>query len=488
MKQTRYLALVSLLIVISATAEADDAPLRVGLFQSSIETTSLDNVSSYQQIVFLKQIGQTLIETGPLGEVMPGLATAWTLSADRRTYAFHLRNAFFHDGTPLTSVDVVYSLKRSIDARGNVASYYLTVVESITARGTNEIEIKLTRPFSPLLSVLSSGALVITKKRPETATPVPFIGTGPYKIDSRDGVRVRLSAFAQYSGSYPPKLPKVELISDAELARVKRQPAADELPDYEVLAVGPRLNLYPTPKFERVSSPAMVSGGLFINPRIKKYQDRQARLALFALFQAVMDQPLFDHPGQVLSDIFPKGMIAHRENRPSLLALRAELAKAKLPPKNSKICVNFHTMLGAESKFHTAIAAKSGHDVDFVILPFADAMKEWKSYKCDAFFMTWQSVFLDPEAGLVAFRILEPFASPRSMTKFRKLSEAASAEAMPPVRAKLYDEIADLVLKEAVYLPVYQPDHVEFLNRAFGRADSVYRYQQMISEIYRVKP
>jgi hypothetical protein len=178
-------------------------------------------------------------------------------------------------------------------------------------------------------------------------------------------------------------------------------------------------------------------------------------------------------------------MIAHHDGRPSLKRLRNELVKAPLPSKSAKICVNFHTMVGAESKFHEAILKKSGHDVVFTRSPFVDAVKEWQSYECDAFFMTWQSVFLDPEAGLVVFRILAPFNSAKAAARFQSLSDAASSESATSARTKLYSQIADLIFEEAVALPVYQPDHVEFLGRGYARGNSVYRYQQMISEIYR---
>ncbi len=43
----------------------------------------------------------------------PDLAEKWDVSADGKTYTFHLvKNALFHDGTPFTSADAKYSLDR----------------------------------------------------------------------------------------------------------------------------------------------------------------------------------------------------------------------------------------------------------------------------------------------------------------------------------------------------------------------------------------
>lgn len=48
-------------------------------------------------------------------ETEPGLAESWTLSPDKSTMTFELRDASFSNGTPVTSRDVKFSLERAID-------------------------------------------------------------------------------------------------------------------------------------------------------------------------------------------------------------------------------------------------------------------------------------------------------------------------------------------------------------------------------------
>jgi oligopeptide transport system substrate-binding protein len=57
-------------------------------------------------------------------EPMPEIATHWDVSADRRTYTFHLRPSQWSDGTPLTAHDFVFSFRRLLDPR--TASKYAT--------------------------------------------------------------------------------------------------------------------------------------------------------------------------------------------------------------------------------------------------------------------------------------------------------------------------------------------------------------------------
>jgi oligopeptide transport system substrate-binding protein len=47
--------------------------------------------------------------------IVPGMATSWEASADGLTWTFHLRDANWSDGTPVTAEDFVYSLRRAVD-------------------------------------------------------------------------------------------------------------------------------------------------------------------------------------------------------------------------------------------------------------------------------------------------------------------------------------------------------------------------------------
>jgi len=49
------------------------------------------------------------------GEVIPGIAETWDVSADGMTYTFHLRDSVWSDGTPLTANDFAFSFFRLID-------------------------------------------------------------------------------------------------------------------------------------------------------------------------------------------------------------------------------------------------------------------------------------------------------------------------------------------------------------------------------------
>ncbi|MEQ1954036.1 ABC transporter substrate-binding protein [Mesorhizobium sp. CN2-181] len=63
-------------------------------------------------------------------KLIPWLAESHTVSSNGKAYTFKLnRNAKFHDGTPVTSLDVVYSIERIIALKKGPASLYLEAIK-----------------------------------------------------------------------------------------------------------------------------------------------------------------------------------------------------------------------------------------------------------------------------------------------------------------------------------------------------------------------
>ena len=48
------------------------------------------------------------------GKVAPGIAETWEVSPDGKTYTFHLRDAKWSDGTPVTAEDFKYAWLRAL--------------------------------------------------------------------------------------------------------------------------------------------------------------------------------------------------------------------------------------------------------------------------------------------------------------------------------------------------------------------------------------
>lgn len=90
-----------------------------------------------------------------LAHPVPLLVSSWTASSNAETFTFQLKkNVHFANGTPLTSADVVWSLRRLVNLAGNPA-FLLTGV-SIKAGGTYTVVMHSSVPDSELPVILAN--------------------------------------------------------------------------------------------------------------------------------------------------------------------------------------------------------------------------------------------------------------------------------------------------------------------------------------------
>lgn len=155
------------------------------------EPPTLDPMASTADVVGMttQHIFETLFTFDAEWNVVPLLAEAMpTVSADGKTYDITLRKGIkFHDGSTMTSADVVASVERwvKIASRGKQIAPYFT---SITAKGDDAVQIVLSKPYAPLLSLLAfnnSAAVIMPKANLAEDPLTKFIGTGPYLLQER---------------------------------------------------------------------------------------------------------------------------------------------------------------------------------------------------------------------------------------------------------------------------------------------------------------
>lgn len=121
---------------------------------------------------------------------VPLLAAGDETSADGKTITITLREGVsFHNGEPMTSADVLASLKRWGEF-GSRGALLFDNVEGVEATGDHEITLKLKQPFGPwknLMAFINGGpaiypASVVEGAGKEPIAPESYIGTGPYKF------------------------------------------------------------------------------------------------------------------------------------------------------------------------------------------------------------------------------------------------------------------------------------------------------------------
>lgn len=122
-------------------------------------------------------VHETLVTLTADGEAMPSLAASW--SAAGREWTLRLRpGALFHDGTPITSADVVRSLQRFLRSTSPAGGWLARHVTGLAAADPRRVVITVDEDVHGVLEALAAPAAAITSARGAGAGPfVPTTNT-----------------------------------------------------------------------------------------------------------------------------------------------------------------------------------------------------------------------------------------------------------------------------------------------------------------------
>ena len=119
--------------------------------------------------------------------IEPHLATSFEQSDDNTLLTFELHEGVtFHNGTEMTSADVLASYER-VQNGDFLATGFFDFVEELRAPDDYTFEIQLTQPFAPFLAKMATAELsVMPAEQAEMDMVEEPVGTGPYKFESRE--------------------------------------------------------------------------------------------------------------------------------------------------------------------------------------------------------------------------------------------------------------------------------------------------------------
>jgi peptide/nickel transport system substrate-binding protein len=174
-------------------------------------------ISSDSEVLVANSVYDYLVDIDPESNPAPRLATSWDVSEDGLTYVFTLADGVtFHDGSPFSAEDVVWTFDRLRDPENGFATSTLYEnIASIEATGDLEVTFTLSQPNPFFLYDLSDNHALVMKAG--TEDPADFNGTGPFVVDSYTPEdRIELSANPDYFVDGQPALESVEIIFFAD--------------------------------------------------------------------------------------------------------------------------------------------------------------------------------------------------------------------------------------------------------------------------------
>ena len=292
------LAAVGLMAAVFLTGTAlAETPKRGGTAVMVLGTDPLslspDTTNSVPDVAVSCLIYDGLVRFKPGFEIVPGLAKSWTISSDGLTYKFDLEAAKWHDGKPVTSEDVKFTLEEISSKYGPRFNAAGKFIERIDTPTPSSVVVKLKKPFAPFLfslaceqnaAIMPAHILRGTDILNNPAILTQPVGNGPFKIaEWVRGSHVALVRNPDYWRKNEPYLDRVviKIMPDAA-ARVLALRAGEVdyiVPDYMPLSAVQMIDKNPQFQMREVSYPG--SDIIILNtknPALSKPEVRQALL------------------------------------------------------------------------------------------------------------------------------------------------------------------------------------------------------------------
>ncbi|HEY0817185.1 MAG TPA: ABC transporter substrate-binding protein, partial [Rhizobacter sp.] len=183
--------------LLMATGAAQAVTLRVAN-QGDAQSMDPHSLNESLQLTFTNNIYEPLVARDKKLGLTPGLATKWS-QPKPTVWRFELRRGVtFHDGTPFTADDVVFSFNRAAGPGSDMQGYTNTFKE-VRKIDTHTVEVETLTPF-PILPDVLTNVFVMSKKwcednkaqNPvdrrkgiENAASFKANGTGPFRLKER---------------------------------------------------------------------------------------------------------------------------------------------------------------------------------------------------------------------------------------------------------------------------------------------------------------
>jgi peptide/nickel transport system substrate-binding protein len=197
------------MLALSLATPAAAQDLRIG-FKAAVDSADPHLNYTPNRNVQL-HVWEALVAQDPYLRPVPGAASAWR-ALDPLTWEFTLREGLrFHDGTPVTAEDVVFSIRRAREVTG-IRTFIAQTrnVAGVEAKDARTVVIRTHTP-TPLLPNQVAVLAIVSARGAEGATEADFnggraaLGTGPYRwVRYTPGQDVILERATTWAGTPEP--------------------------------------------------------------------------------------------------------------------------------------------------------------------------------------------------------------------------------------------------------------------------------------------
>lgn len=465
-KRLALLAAACLCMAVSMTSFAADKSDIVVAVDADVDTLHPTDFSTTVELGVLNQIYDTLLYYSPDGtkDPEPRIAESYEISDDGLDYTFHLRDdVTFHDGTPVTADDVVFSIElyKASEYQGS----QISMLSSVEATDEHTVVCHLDAPYSPFLQGICSP--MIASKAYYESSEDDFvnnpIGTGPYKFVSRaKGSNIKLEANEDYYRGAPEiKEVTFEVIPDSSTKAIALQTGEVNFAEIDS-ATKPQLEANPAITIAEV--PTSAFSYIAMNTEKELFNDVKVRQAInYAIDRDNLVAVCYDGEAEVNSNICAKERFGYSDDQ-FQYTYDPEKAKELLAEAGIETPYDLGEILVAEK--YSNLATVIQNDLKAVGLDVTISVKEFNSYISDlqngSYGITALNMTLEGDTQTLEMAFTSDYIGIANNARYSdeemdKLFEQARTETDNDKRAEIFNEIFTKAQDEAIYAVMCNP-------------------------------
>ena len=467
MRSWRALTLVLTLCLLASPgwAQVRGGTLRVGM---DADNTTMDphrSTAAVDRQVYNNIYGKLLDIDSKFG-IVPHLAQSWEIKDGGLTYVFKLRRGVkFHDGSDFNAEIVKWNFDRMRDpALASPRRSEIAPVKDVKVVDPYTVEIALTVPFTPFLSVLTDRAGMMVSKAAVEKFKDDYarnpVGTGPFRFG--EWVKDDHLTIKRFDSYWEKGLPHLD--------EVIYRPIPDTSVRFTAMRTGQvdfMHQIHPkdvsTAKAERglkVSEiPSLWWQGVHLNNQVAPFNVKALRQAVwYGVDRTVIQRVVHYNQGAISWSPFPPSMWAQDRDfadwRRDLTKAKARLAEGGMPNGFAFTIKGWNQPTQIQELQILQVQLKEiGVDMKIELLEFGKLLADLNSNNFVALRIGWSGrpdpdgnahVFLHSKGGLNRVRYVNP--------KMDELLDKARSEADQAKRKALYAEVTRLAAEDAPYI------------------------------------
>lgn len=479
----------------TGTSTVDDSTAQTVVVGIQQDLDSLDphlaDAAGTSEVLF--NIFEGLVKPDKDGNLVPAVASDYSIAEDGTTYTFTLRDGItFHNGTPVTIDDVIYSVNRCAGRlegqEAPLVSAY-SVISEVKRVDDKTVELVLESADTELLGYLTA-AIIPEGYEDQGKSPV---GTGPFKFVSYSPQHsFVMEAYDGYWQQGLVKLDRVEfrIVANTDSAMLELKGGSIDLYPYLTSDQAKELS----GQMEVLVGTSNLVQALFLNNAEAPFDNLKVRQALACLVnpQEIMDMVADGYGTEIGSNMFPAFGKYYLESTKEIyepdVARALELLSEAGYPDGFEMTIT----VPSNYQFHVDTAQVIAEELKQANITAKINLVEWETWISDIYRgRKYQSTIVGLDSDLAPKDLMDRYHSEArnnfvnfSDSEYDRLLEEAVASISDAEKVEKYQRMQQILAEQAASIYIQDPAKLVAINPKLGGFEFYPVYVLDMSLIY----